>query len=74
MDGSNFTSQLTERSDPFDRIRAHRAKAMQDFREVKTRMRNTNSWDHYDHLAQYARIHANEHAAYCRILWRNGEK
>lgn len=72
MDGADFIPKQAERSGAFDRVRAGRAAAFEKFRSVKAKMRNTNSWDHYEMLSKYLLIAANEHRAYTRILIKNG--
>lgn len=68
MDGGAFQQM----SDPFDRIRSTRAKAMQDVRALKVKMKNANSWDHYEFLAKFFNIYASTHRMCSRILWKNG--
>lgn len=53
---------------PYERLRACRAEAMVDFRKIKSRMKNAPNWDHYEWLAQFARIRINEHRTYSRYL------
>lgn len=72
MDGSGFIPQQAERSDAWDRIRANRALAFAEFKKIKARMRDSNSWEHYEFCSNFLLIKAAEHRALTRILIKNG--